>query len=150
MWTLLDLFDVLIIATCAAFIWIVCPAEKLFPAILTIGAVVFMHMVARSALSAYGAGVEAPLIVAVAANIPAWAHLFFRLSIHGKITGLIFSSVIIWSGLASAGLIPIRIMSGPGFDYWTVLTVLLWLPVFAVSIGVWELRNGNRSTVSNR
>ena len=132
MWTRYDVIDLALIFIGIVASYKFSPAQKRFAAISTVMATFICHMMARQFLSEYGAGPEPVLTMAIMSMVIAACHLLFMFTAWGLFVSMCFVAINLASGLALAGLIPVTVMQGPGLNYWTIVTICLWLPIFAV------------------
>jgi hypothetical protein len=107
----------------------------------TVFAIAVLHGMARLYIGTYGPGVESAVAVGILASIIGLMHLFFPYTWRGLIVGICFSLVTVASGLAVLGVVPIVYQQGPGGDFWTIVSALLWISWGTVFATVWRSRH---------
>lgn len=112
-----------------------------FEGVSTAFALACIHLISRKFIGTYGPEFESVIFVGILAGIIALAHLPFEYTKLGLITGLSFAAVPMLAGLALVGLIPIRYQQGPGFDFWTLFSIALWVVAGTLGYGIWAARH---------
>lgn len=112
------------------------------PATLTAGAFLLFHFVGRYYLGKYGGGLEPVVAAAVLGCLIGSAHLFFNYSAFGMIIGVSYALIGVLGGLVYFGIMNVTYQQGPGFDFWTITTLLTWFSALTLGVAIWKARNG--------
>lgn len=112
------------------------------PATLTAGAFLLFHFVGRYYLGKFGAGLEPVIVASVLGCLIGTAHLAFNYSMFGMIIGICYASIGLLGGLVYFGIIGVTFQQGPGFDFWTITTILTWIAAITLGAAIWKARDG--------
>jgi hypothetical protein len=136
--TIFDIVEIAAVTWLGAYAW---NSPIRLAAVSTVFALGVFHGMARFYIGLYGPGLEAAYAVAVMASVIAGAHLFFRYTTLGLLTGILFALIPLFTGFAAKGWVVITFQQGPGRDYWTLVSCAAWLVWLVLAIGIRRARN---------